>query len=186
MAIFRLYVKCLLRSASKFLDVMAACNSSIHVFLGRPLFLLSRGTQSIINFGNISSGILLMWPYHCSLLCSMIPMMSGFHFTPIFSFICSYPWYFANRYFVSFIINLLMPNDDYSGRTAPLTSKRCTLYIYSTHISTEYFKHGIYSSFFPLQNAVCFINLTYLVPVLFVFYTQDVLKLKNIIPASKG
>jgi len=58
---------------------------------------------------------------------------------------------------------LLTPNDDYSGRTAPLTSKRCILYIYSTNISTEYFKHGIYSPFFPLQSAVCFIILTYLV-----------------------
>jgi len=45
-------------------------------------------------------------------------------------------------------INLLTPNDDYSGRTAPLTSKRCILYIYSTHIGTEYFKHGIYRPFF--------------------------------------
>ena len=51
------------------------------------------------------------------------------------------------------------PNDNYSGRTAPLTSKRCILYIYSTNIWTEYFKHGTYSPFFPLQNAVCFINL---------------------------
>jgi len=67
-------------------------------------------------------------------------------------------------------INLLMPNDDYSGRTAPLTSKCCILYIYSTNIGTEYFKHGIYSPFFPLQNAVCFIILTYLVPVLVTFY----------------
>ena len=33
--------------------------------------------------------------------------------------------------------------------------------------------------FFPLQNAVCFINLTYLVPVLFTFYVQCVLKLKK-------
>jgi hypothetical protein len=41
-----------------------------------------------------------------------------------------------------------MPNDHYSGRTAPLTSKRCILYIYSTYIGAEYFKHGIYSSFF--------------------------------------
>jgi len=78
-----------------------------------------------------------------------------------------------------------MPNDDYSGRTAPLTSKHCILYIYSTNIGTEYFKHGIYSLFFPLQNAVCFINLTYLVPVLFTFYIQSVLKLKKIL-APKG
>ena len=57
--------------------------------------------------------------------------------------------------------NPLTPNDHYSGRTAPLTSKRCILYIYSTNIGTEYFKHCIYSPFFffPLQNPVCFIIL---------------------------
>jgi hypothetical protein len=47
-----------------------------------------------------------------------------------------------------FIINPLTPNDHYSDRTAPLTSKRCILFIYSTNIGTEYFKHGILSSFF--------------------------------------
>ena len=77
------------------------------------------------------------------------------------------------------LFNPLTPNDHYSGRTAPLTSKRCILYIYSTNTGTEYFKHGIYSPFFTLQNAVCFINLTYLVPVLFTFYIQGVLKLKK-------
>ena len=76
-------------------------------------------------------------------------------------------------------INLLTPKDPYSGRTASLTSKRPILYIYSTNTDTEYFKHGICCPFFPLQNAVCFIILTYLVPVLFTFYTQRVLKLKK-------
>ena len=79
-----------------------------------------------------------------------------------------------------------MPNDDYSGRNAPLTSKCCVLYIYSTNIGTEYFKHGTYSLFFPFQNAVCCISLTYLVSVLFTFYIQSVLKLKKKIPAPKG
>ena len=76
-------------------------------------------------------------------------------------------------------LNPLTPNDPYRGPTASLTSKRCILYIYSTKIGTEYFKHGIYSPCFSLQNAVCFIILTYLVPVLFTFYIQSVLKLKN-------
>ena len=82
-------------------------------------------------------------------------------------------------HYCNLAFNPLTPNDDYSGLTAPLTSKRCILYIYATNIGTEYFKHGIYSPFFPLQNVVCFINLIYLVPVLFTVYIQDVLKLKK-------
>jgi len=46
------------------------------------------------------------------------------------------------------VLNPLTPNDPYSGRTAPLTSKRFILYIYSTNTSTKYFKRGIYSPFF--------------------------------------
>jgi hypothetical protein len=76
-------------------------------------------------------------------------------------------------------VNRLTPNDPYMGRAAPLTSKRRILYIYSTNIGTEYFKHALCSPFFSLQNAVCFITLTCLVPVLFTFYIQDVLKLKK-------
>ena len=83
-------------------------------------------------------------------------------------------------------LNRLTPNDPYMGCTAPLTSKRCILYIHSTNIGTEYFKHALYSPFFPLQNAVCFIMLTCLDPVLFTFNIQGVLKFKKIIPAPKG
>ena len=77
------------------------------------------------------------------------------------------------------MINPLTPNDPYRSSTAPLTSKRCILYIYSTNIGTEYFKHDIYSPFFSLQNTVCFIILTYLVHVLFTFSIQGMLKLKK-------
>jgi len=77
------------------------------------------------------------------------------------------------------MLNRLTPNDPYMGRAAPLTSKRSILYIYSTNIGTEYFKRALYSPFFSLENAVCFIMLTCLVPVLFTFYTECVLKLKK-------
>ena len=73
------------------------------------------------------------------------------------------------------------------SRTALLTSKRCILYIYSTNTGTEYFKHALYSPFFfSFQNAVCFIMLSCLVPVLFTFYMQGVLKLKKNNSGAKG
>jgi len=81
--------------------------------------------------------------------------------------------------FTVLCINRLTSNDPYSVRTTPLTSKRCILYIYSTNIDTDHFKRGIHSPFFALQNAVCFIILTYLVPALFTFYLQCVLKFKK-------
>jgi len=40
------------------------------------------------------------------------------------------------------VINHLTPNGHYMGRTTQLTSRCCILYIYSTNISTEYFKHA--------------------------------------------
>jgi len=88
--------------------------------------------------------------------------------------------------FWSAITPPLTPNDPYSGRTAPLTLKRCILYIYSTNICTEYFKHGIYSPFFFLSSkwslfhnsnvfGSCIINILY----------TGCAKIKKIIPAPK-
>ena len=67
-----------------------------------------------------------------------------------------------------FFINPLAPNDVNISRTAQLTSRRCILKIYSTNILTEYFKHAAHSPvFFSLQDAVYFIMLPFLVPVIF-------------------
>ena len=52
----------------------------------------------------------------------------------------------------------LTPNDPYRGRTAPLTSKRCILYIHSTNTVTEYFKRGVYSQFFSSSKCSFFDN----------------------------
>ena len=59
---------------------------------------------------------------------------------------------------------------------AVLTSKRCILYIYSTNIGTEYFKHCIYSQFFKsnlFHNSNVFGSC-----IIHILYT-GVLKLKN-------
>jgi len=83
-------------------------------------------------------------------------------------------------------INLLKPNDIYIRRTPALTSRCYILNIYSTNIHNEYFKHAAQSPFLSLQNAVYFIMLSSLDPVLFAFYLQSVLKFKCKIPAPKG
>jgi len=56
------------------------------------------------------------------------------------------------------LINPLTSKDAYIGRTAPLTSKCSILYIYSTNTGTEYFKHGIYSTFFFSSKCSLFHN----------------------------
>jgi len=74
--------------------------------------------------------------------------------------------------------NPLTTNDPYRGRTAPLTSK-VAFYIFIQQIKVLNILNMVYTLRFSLQNAVCFIIITYLVPVLFTFYIQNMLKLKN-------
>ena len=66
-------------------------------------------------------------------------------------------------------INPLAPNNVYISPISQLISSRCILNIYSTKILTAYFKHAAHSPFFSLQNAVYFIMLSFLVPVIFTF-----------------
>jgi len=74
----------------------------------------------------------------------------------------------------------LTPNVNYSGHTAPLTSK-VAFYIFIQQIQVLNILNMVYTlRFFFLQNAVCFIILTYLVPALFTFYIQGVLKFKKL------
>ena len=72
------------------------------------------------------------------------------------------------------------------GRTTPLTSRCCILYIYSTNIGTEYFKHAANSPFFPLQNVVYFIMLPFFgFCVTHILYTECA-KIKNKNSGAKG
>jgi hypothetical protein len=86
------------------------------------------------------------------------------------------------------LVNPLTSNDPYRGRTAPLTSKRCILYIYSTNIDTEYFKHGVYALRLFFSSKCClFHNFnvfgSFIIPIL---HTGGAKIKKKIIPAPKG
>jgi len=72
----------------------------------------------------------------------------------------------------------LTPNDDYSGRTTPLTSKCCILYIYSMNISTEYFNTGILSDFSSSKCSLFHNSNVFGSCIVHILYTQCA-KIKN-------
>jgi len=81
----------------------------------------------------------------------------------------------------------LTPNDLYMSRTAPLTPKRHILYIYSTNIGTEYFKHALYSPFFLSSKSSLFHNANFFGScIIHILYTVCAEIKKKIIPEPKG
>ena len=89
--------------------------------------------------------------------------------------------------YLSYIVNRLTPNDLYMSRNAPLTSKRCILYIYSTNVGTEYFKHTLYSPFFFSSKCSLFHNANFFGScIIHVLYTGCAEIKEKIIPAPKG
>ena len=85
------------------------------------------------------------------------------------------------------MLNLLTPNDLYMSRTAPLTSKRCILYIYSTNVGTEYFKQALYSPFFFSSECILFHNANFFGSrIIQILYTRCAEIKKKIILAPKA
>ena len=72
------------------------------------------------------------------------------------------------------------------SRTAPLTSKRCILYIYSTNVGTEYFKHALYSPFFFSSKFSLFHNANFFGScIIHILYTGCA-EIKNNNSGAKG
>ena len=85
------------------------------------------------------------------------------------------------------MVNPLTPNEPYSGRTAPLSSKRCILYIYSTNMGTEFFKHGIYSPFFSSSKCSLFHNSNIIGScIIHILYTECAKIKKKYIPGAES
>ena len=82
--------------------------------------------------------------------------------------------------------NRLTPNDPYMSRTAPLTFKRFILYIYSTNIGTEYFKHALCYPFFLSSKCSLFHNANLFAScIIHILYTGCV-KIKKNNSGAKG
>jgi hypothetical protein len=102
---------------------------------------------------------------------------------------------FPENFGATNFIRLLKPRLNLPLRTVcpiyrtcvPLLSRCFAFYIFFlTNISTEYFKHAAHSPFFSSKCRLFHNATLFLVPVLFIFYIQGVLKIKCKTPVPKS
>ena len=84
------------------------------------------------------------------------------------------------------LFNPVMPNDHYSGRIAPLTSKRCILYMQFMYLHELNILNMVYTLHFFSSKCSLFHNSNIFGSCLIHILYTGVLKFIKIIPAPKG
>ena len=115
---------------NKVLIIKANETHYFSTLFGKELYLFRTHLLSIIRSLNTVFTAIGIW--HTSYVAVCLTLLADGNITST-----------TNTYCCEYSINRLTPNDPCTGRTAPLTSKRCILYIYSTNIGAEYFKHAL-------------------------------------------
>ena len=128
--------------------ITAVFCSSLISWLSSMLPMYFLNDFEIVPVAPIITGITFVFTFHIR----CISIVSSLYFRIL---LASFLVTFLSPEIATYI-NPLTPNDDYTGRATPRTSKRCILYIYSTNTGTEY------------------LNMVYTLSVFFLFKMQFV------------